>query len=805
MNEKYLCMELVRADDPDAIVTLLKNAGYWNDKAVWRDLGDKENNYATIGGQQSDPVAALAEKIVNSIDARLMNACIAARICPQGKDAPTSVRRAVAQFVEGSDPEKTANGNIEHWVPTQRREQAEMISIAATGSKSDPCLSISDLGEGQTPAAVPRTFMSLAESNKLRIPFVQGKFNMGGTGALRFCGGKHHLQLIVTKRNPALLSARQENLWSFASQENLWSFTVVRQMEPTTGERSSVYRYLAPVSGHDGEKGLLTFAADSLLIRPKYNDAYALPQEFGSFIKLYHYEYTHRSHVLFARGLLRQMDARLPVPALPYVVHECRNFKSDSGKNFANSATGILVRLSDNKGDNLEPDFPQYDEMAVKGQKFRISLFGFKAKKAETYLTRSQGVLFVVNGQTHGVLPQRFFTRKKVGLDYISDSLMVSLDCSDLGRTSLEGLFMNTRESLAESEFRTAVEQKLEDFLNRHPLLREFNNRRREEKVREKTQDNSNLEDALKEILSSSPSLASIFPSGPRLKTPFKREDAAAPEDFKSLQFPSYFRFKGRAQGEEIKRKAEIERDIRIAFETDVEDNYFGRSKEAGTCVVEQEIEETWQPVTQQSMTLFRGAASLKIALEGDIKVGDEVTIRVIVSDEQMLESLTNTARIEILPCKKPGTAGTKGGPKKPKKPPKNDAGIELPTATWVDKADWGSHNFDEKSVLQVVSADSAVTKVKYDFFLNRDNIHLLSELKVAKGSEDVIYEQYKVGMLLLGMSAIHDSGKDADGDEIRKRTDEVTKAASLVLIPMIKYLGKLEYLKEKEKPSDAT
>ena len=292
VNEKYLCMDLVRAEDPDAIVKRLKNAGYWNDKDVWRDLGDKENNYATIGGQQSDPVAALAEKIVNSIDARLMNACIAAGIFPQGKVAPASVRRAVAQFVEGSDPEKTANGNIEHWVPTQRREQAEMISIAATGSKSKPCLSISDLGEGQTPAAVPRTFMSLAESNKLRIPFVQGKFNMGGTGALRFCGGKHHLQLIITKRNPALLPA---------GEENLWSFTVVRQMEPTTGERSSVYRYLAPVSGHDGEKGLLTFAADSLLIRPKGNDAYALPQEFGSFIKLYHYEYPRRSHVVFAK------------------------------------------------------------------------------------------------------------------------------------------------------------------------------------------------------------------------------------------------------------------------------------------------------------------------------------------------------------------------------------------------------------------------------------------------------------------------------------------------------------------------
>src|SRR6202008_4395972 len=122
-------------------------------------------------------------------------ACMAANIQPESKDAPSSVRGAIAKFIEGSDPSKTANGRIEHWLPKQRREQAEYISIAATGSKTNPCLSISDLGEGQIPAAVPNTFMSLAKSNKLRIPFVQGKFNMGGTGALRFCGGLHHFQL----------------------------------------------------------------------------------------------------------------------------------------------------------------------------------------------------------------------------------------------------------------------------------------------------------------------------------------------------------------------------------------------------------------------------------------------------------------------------------------------------------------------------------------------------------------------------------------------------------------------------------
>ena len=48
---------------------------------------------------------------------------------------------------------------------------------------------------------MPDTFLSLDKSNKLRIPFVQGKFNMGGTGVFEFCG-PNGLQLIVTRRNP---------------------------------------------------------------------------------------------------------------------------------------------------------------------------------------------------------------------------------------------------------------------------------------------------------------------------------------------------------------------------------------------------------------------------------------------------------------------------------------------------------------------------------------------------------------------------------------------------------------------------
>lgn len=49
---------------------------------------------------------------------------------------------------------------------------------------------IYDNGEGQHPKDFESTFLSLVKGNKINIQFVQGKYNMGGSGALVFCGKK---------------------------------------------------------------------------------------------------------------------------------------------------------------------------------------------------------------------------------------------------------------------------------------------------------------------------------------------------------------------------------------------------------------------------------------------------------------------------------------------------------------------------------------------------------------------------------------------------------------------------------------
>lgn len=185
---KSLALGLLHADTESEVIEVLTHAGLWQDEGAWRLYGDRDGNFATIGNQQSRPEAALIEKIVNSVDARLMNECLCAGIEPMSSAAPPSIRRAVSRYFEGRELEGEIGGTVRSWPQTRQLEQSQFITLAATGGKTSPSLVIADCGEGQTPARMPDTFLSIDRSNKLRIPFVQGKFNMGGTGVLKFCG-----------------------------------------------------------------------------------------------------------------------------------------------------------------------------------------------------------------------------------------------------------------------------------------------------------------------------------------------------------------------------------------------------------------------------------------------------------------------------------------------------------------------------------------------------------------------------------------------------------------------------------------
>jgi hypothetical protein len=812
---KSLCLALITADSEQAVIDLLSEAGFWENESAWRYYGDYENNYNTIGNQQSRPDAALVEKLVNSVDARLMNECLVRGIDPESSDAPGSIVEAVATFFEpGADPKSLIAGRIRNWPDPKRTEVARGITFAATGAQpqeGNPCFTISDAGEGQTPDRMPETFLSLTKSNKLRIPFVQGKFNMGGTGALKFCG-RHNLQLIVSRRNPAIAK-----LDGNAADE--WGFTIVRREDPFGNRRSSVYTYLAPIGCRErpSRGRVLAFAAESVPIFPEGRNAYARAATWGTLIKLYEYAATGvKGHILRKDGMLSRMDILLPDAALPIRFHECRPGYRGHAGSFETTLTGLSVRLDDDKGENLEATFPTSSPIAVSGERLTATIYAFKKGRGDAY-RKNEGVIFTVNGQTHAYLTLDFFRRKAVGLSYLADSILVVIDCTSLSGRAREDLFMNSRDRLSAAPLRHAIEDELEVLLKNHDGLRELKERRRREELEESLKDSKPLEEVLEKLIRHSPSLSQLFLLGDRATNPFKAKTVQTQEKkFEGKCYPTYFRFRGKDYGERLERECHINMRARISFETDAVNDYFSRQVDPGSFAVSMAGPNSESlEVNDYSVNLQNGVATLNLKLPSNCAVGQTLEFVVTVTDSTQLEPFRNIFQLRVRPAVEP--SGKKGQRRKPPSETEGEerevpTGIQLPNWVRVGESNWRKHEppFDQFTALRIKHAGNSEEQSKdgsdvYDFFINEDNVHLKRYLKydLKAGESDLLARtRFEIGLMLTGLAVIYRASKpdrkndgetDDNGSNIEEQVDDFTKAIAPFLLPMIDALGALE------------
>lgn len=826
-----LALSLLEADTESEVISLLRTAGLWDDPSVWRLYGDKETNYATIGNQQSRPEAALVEKIVNSVDARLLNECRQRGIDPESPAAPPSIRHAVARFFENREPTADEGGLLADWPNDRQLAQAQRITLCVTGPtarRGNPSLTIADLGEGQTPARMPDTFLSLVEkSNKLRIPFVQGKFNMGGTGVLKFCG-ENSLELILSRRNPQIVSKLGEG--ECDPTAGLWGFTVVRRERPDgkAGHvKNSVFRYLAPVGAAEcPEHGeVLSFSADELTVLPDKNQPYVRNATHGSVIKLYEYDMKgFKSHALMKGGLLSRLELLLPEIALPVRMYECRQYRGDEARSFTNSLVGLTARLSENRADNLEPNYPSSVPFTVHGESMVARIYAFKDDKAESYRT-NEGIVFTMNGQTHGAVPKTFFDRKKVRMGRLAKSLLVVVDCSQLSVSAREDLFMNSRDRLSSGELRKAIEEELEDIVGKHPGLRELRDRRRSEEIEGRLKDSKPLEDVLGSILKSSPSLARLFLMGQRLSKPH-RAGADGTQDgsggaegevgtFVGRTHPSFFRFHRKKAGDALQRSSELGRRARIKLDTDVENDYFSRASFPGRYHIEVLEGPLEGKQLDHNLTLHNGVANWSVSLPEELVAdGDTLALECTVTDDTLIEPFVNVASLTVV--KRAEREGSEGGRASGKgdedKKAQGDgksapAGFEMPHIVPVRAGDenFVKHKFDDHTACKVVEDASGPEDDErsiYTFYVNVDNRYLRTDMK--EGSDEVRTAQAKFvyGNVLLGLALIHDhangNGKERTEEEagqeptIAAIVDRTTRAVGPFLVPMIDYLGAL-------------
>jgi hypothetical protein len=810
-----LCLALLHAETEDEAIGLLKDAGYWEKPELWRHYGDLENNWGTGGNQQSLAEAALAEKLVNSVDARLVNECLVRGIDPKSKQAPQSIPEAVAAFFEEPGKKQTS-GLIENWNDERIRNVAQGITLTATGSRPILNLTISDVGEGQSPRRLPNTILSLNRSNKMYIQFVQGQFNQGGTGALRFCG-QRNLQLVISRRNPALIGPDPDDI------DKQWGFTIVRReraSEATDGRKISIFTFLAPIGvgkQHEARHGeVLSFSAATMPLFPNDDVPFGRETAFGTAIKLYEYQYIgERSNIIFGkRVILRRLELLLPEIALPVRLHEFR--KNSAGKVLPKGSrettlVGLRRRLIDNE--NVESGFPITLNFSPKGEKLIADVFVFKPEGTErddeeddkdrkklggikTYRKR-EGVVFVRNGQTQGSLPRDYFKRDTLKLKPIAEDMLVFIDCDQMSPDVREDLFMPSRDRLADTAFKAELIDSLDQALKADDTLKQLRNRRQQERVSEQLKDDRPLTDVLQNLIKSSPNLTQLLQLGQRISAPFNTVSVSSHPDepFKGEIYPTFFKLKNVEYGKLFKRVAPINQRMKFTFETDARDDYFRRRIERGNFSLSYyDKKGNEQDCSFVGPNLKSGIASVMANLPDDVDVGDIIRLTARTHDPQ--RDFESAIEATVKPAADAPSGG--GGSRKP---PQNKSGndreaprqLSTPEIKRVFREDWEKQNppFNESTAMSVsVAAYDAEENEIYEFKINMDNTPLLNEIKQRRLEDITARNQFLYANVLLGLSLLlqHKQSSEKDGEgrpSIESRIEETTRAMAPFILAL--------------------
>lgn len=542
------------------------------DNSNWRPLGQNKSNYGVVKNQQSSPIAALIEKTTNSIDALLTKKCLESGIDPKSEEAPKSMDEAIESFYPDN------NWDLREF----RKSQAEEIQIIADGNgprnqkrQYPTSVVIYDNGEGQHPEDFENTFLSLLRGNKNNVHFVQGKYNMGGSGAIVFCGKKRY-QLIASKR---------------FDNKGEFGFTLIREHPKTENDQAKEtwYEYLLI------DDKIASFKIDSLDLGLE-NRAF----KTGTIIKMYSYQFP-KGYSGFAQDLNQSINEFLFNPALPMLTKDIKE-RYPNNKVLTNDLFGLKRRLQKEKGDYISDEFSEtfedelFGKMKVSCFVFNIKVKDFDLKKTKDEISRryfknGMNVMFSMNGQVHGFYTSEFITRS-LKLNLLKNHLLIHVDCTEMKYKFRKELFMASRDRLKDGEETQQLRHYLASKLSaKDGRLSEIQKYRRQAvNVDTSTNTNQLLKNFTKNLPLNSDLMKLLgdtfkldLKKDTKNKKQQKKSDSKKEETpFLPQRFPSQFKVNSNAKGDAEVAKIPLNGEKTIRFSTDCEDDYFDRTEEPG-------------------------------------------------------------------------------------------------------------------------------------------------------------------------------------------------------------------------------
>lgn len=561
---------------------ILNSNAIFQDQNNWFPLGGSDNNFATIENQQSSSIGALIEKFTNSIDAILMKKCYEKNIDPKSQDAPKTMQEAVELFYENKDDwlnssfVKIESSNIQVIADGTRKREGQRSRNGKV--PYDTSLIIYDNGEGQNPQDFESTFLSIGKGNKNNILFVQGKYNMGGTGAIVFCG-KNRYQLIASKRY---------------DKNGKFGFTLIRKHpfsdKDKKTKKNTWYEYFKI------DNQIPSFDIDDLdlgLHERKFTT--------GSIIKLYSYDLPEGARSVISKDLKDRVDEYLFEPALPMLMID-KEERYPKDRNLQRVSFGLKQRLEkvNNDGNKYLYKYFTIEHDSKKIGKADITSYIFKTRIEDKNVSETRNtikneffrsgmyVVFTMNGQVQGHLTSEF-TTKSLKFPLLKDHLLMHIDCTNMDYDFRSQLFMASRDRLKQGE---------EYRLLRETLAKELKNSELEEIHKERKDtisiDGNNTSDLVKTFTKDLPLNSDILKMLNNTFELEKRNDKKQhntnkqkhkkqekEEEFKPKRFPSFFKLSNSKNGTNVV-KIQKGKSKNIQFDTDVEDHYFDRDDDSG-------------------------------------------------------------------------------------------------------------------------------------------------------------------------------------------------------------------------------
>lgn len=418
---------------------------------TWTPVGERPNNVGTVD-VSTDSGRSIVERVTNAIDAILE----LEHSRHGGKPECRSPREAAATWLA-----VPAEG-LSEMSQLQRRQLAQRITVRMEDGTGplERVVTVQDKGIGISKADLPRTILSLNESNKLSKFYLSGAYGQGGSSTFRF--------------------AKYTVIASIANGSNEVAFSLVKY-EELPADQYKLGRYVYMKIGG----AIPTCAACD-----------GLP-EAGTTIRHVGYELSTYSQTPPApNSLYGLLNRALFDPILPIwlaypkakstgvgeerrVIKGARNHlcgaidDGDEKSKLAHHMPPFVVSLGDLGSISLEYWLLDRPE-DVRKSKLPVA----------SYVDPAKTIVLTLNGQTQSEFSRQVI-RKDADLPFLVTRLIVHVDCNGLTPDSKRKMFASTREESTKGMIRSRIQSEVAKSLASDDELKRLNNEARDAGLKE--------------------------------------------------------------------------------------------------------------------------------------------------------------------------------------------------------------------------------------------------------------------------------------------------------------------------------